>query len=219
MKFNVILLLVNFIAGCAPSFNPDESYKKKMQEIPGRVECEYFDTGGEGVAYHDMDSVNNGSGKLNPVNGNLLNEFRIHEGVDISYTKTRLIDNNPYNKVAPDSNQLYVGWTMPGEWINYTVHVNQAAFYRVGMMYTANGDGIISLDLDGQSVAGHLVVPSTNDVKDTIDWRQWHHWNKVDSLTTIKMERGTHKLKVHIVEHGQMNLDFFEFTNTGKIED
>ena len=77
MKFSIILPLVISIAGCGPSFNPDNSYKGKIQAIPGRVECEFFNTGGEGTAYHDIDSVNNGSGKLNPVNGNLLNEFRI----------------------------------------------------------------------------------------------------------------------------------------------
>jgi hypothetical protein len=213
MKFYISLFLVNFITGCASSFNPNESYRGEAQQIPGRVECEYFDIGGEGMAYHDTDSINNGSGKLNPVNGNLLNEFRLKEGVDISYTKTRLIDNNPYNKVVPDSNQLYVGWTMPGEWINYTVHVNEAAMYQVGMMYTANGNGVISLNLDGQPIATHLKVISTNDARDTVDWRQWHHWKKVDSLTTIKIDRGTHKLTIHIVEHGQMNLDYLEFRN------
>ena len=48
--------------------------------------------------------------KLNPANGNFLNEFRMKEGVDISYTKTRGIDNNPYNKTIPDSNQFLIYW-------------------------------------------------------------------------------------------------------------
>ncbi len=26
------------------------------QKIPGKVECAYYDRGGEGVAYHDSDS-------------------------------------------------------------------------------------------------------------------------------------------------------------------
>ena len=28
------------------------------QQIPGRVECAYYDLGGEGVAYHDTDPTN-----------------------------------------------------------------------------------------------------------------------------------------------------------------
>ena len=189
--------------------NPSSEIKK--QEIPGRIECEYYDSGGEGIAYHDSDSINQGSGRLNPANGNFFHEFRMKEGVDISYTKTRGIDNNPFNKVNPDSNQLYVGWTVPGEWINYTVQVNTTAVYRVGVMYTANGDGHISFDLDEQSVTAPLKISSTYDNRDTVAWRQWHHWNKTDSLTSIKMKKGTHKLTLHVTDHGQINFDYLDF--------
>ena len=149
---------------------------------------------------------------MNPANGNFLNEFRMKEGVDISYTKTHGIDNNSYGKVVPDSNQLYVGWTMPGEWINYTVQVNETALYRIGVMYTANGDGSISFDLNGHPVAAKLKISSTSTSQDTVPWRQWHHWNKIDSLTSIKITRGIYKLTLHIVDHGQMNFDYLEFT-------
>src|SRR5690349_13491921 len=85
---------------------------KAMQTIPGRLQFELYDAGGEGVAFHDNDSTNSGSGKLNPADGNYLNEFRLHESVDISYTKFRdpLIDNSPFNFVDPEPDQLYVGW-------------------------------------------------------------------------------------------------------------
>jgi hypothetical protein len=36
------------------------------QKIPGRLLCAYYDLGGEGVAYHDSDPQNHGSGELNP---------------------------------------------------------------------------------------------------------------------------------------------------------
>jgi hypothetical protein len=45
----------------------DSRYHGGAQEIPGRVECAYYDLGGEGVAYHDLDARNNGSGVLNPI--------------------------------------------------------------------------------------------------------------------------------------------------------
>ena len=92
------------------------------QLIPGKVQCEYYDRGGAGIAYLDSDSVNSGSGTLNPADGSYLNEFRNNEAVDISYTKmdARHIDNNPFNMVKPEKDQLYVGWTEPGEWMNYT---------------------------------------------------------------------------------------------------
>jgi hypothetical protein len=211
MKHNILLLTL-FCMACSSSLNIGKPFDDKKQQIPGRVQCEYFDLGGEGTAYHDVDILNDGSGKLNPANGNVLNEFRMNEGVDISYTKKRGIDDNAYSKVVPDSNQLYVGWTSPGEWINYTVRVNETAVYRIGLMYTANGDGSISLDLDGQPVTTRLLISSTYNRNDTIAWRQWHHWNKTDSLACISLKKGTHKFTLRIVDHGQMNFDYLEFT-------
>src|SRR5450432_3202882 len=187
-------------------------WQNKMQQIPGRIECELYDEGGEGVAYHDTDSINNGSGKLNPANGNFLNEFRMHEGVDISYTKDNNVDNNTYNKVMPQLNQLYLGWTQPGEWVNYTVNVNETALYRVAVMYTSNAGGAVSLDIDNKPATGSLKINTTYDARDTVAWRQWHHWNKTDSLTSVKIKKGTHLLTLHIVEKGNMNFDYIEFT-------
>src|SRR5208337_2162000 len=97
----------------------DSQYQGGAQKIPGKVLCAYYDLGGEGVAYHDSDAENHGSGALNPANGGYLNEFRMKEGVDISYTKfghDPQIDDNPFNKAQPPPNLLYVGWTEPGEW-------------------------------------------------------------------------------------------------------
>src|SRR5260370_12734510 len=95
----------------------DTVYTAGPQPIPGRVQCAYYDLGGEGVAYHDTDTTNHGSGALNPPNGEYLNEFRMREGVDISYTKFKRqtqIDDSPYDLVTPEPGQLYVGWTTPG---------------------------------------------------------------------------------------------------------
>ena len=81
----------------------DSRYQGGPQKIPGRVLCAYYDLGGEGVAYHDTDPKNHGSGELNPPDGTYLNEFRIHEGVDTSYTKFNRkpdqFDDNPFDKI------------------------------------------------------------------------------------------------------------------------
>jgi len=214
MKRILIYLSLLLLASCAAYYktaNAGKPWQGKLQQIPGRIECELYNEGGEGIAYHDLDSINNGSGKLNPANGTFLNEFRMKEGVDISYTKSHDIDNNPYNKVPRDMDQLYVGWTKPAEWINYTVKVKQTRNYKIGLMYTANGDGAISLDVDGKHITGALKITSTHDDRDTVAWRQWHHWNKVDSLTSVKLKKGIHILTLHVVANGNMNFDYLEF--------
>ncbi|WP_276381100.1 carbohydrate-binding protein [Flavobacterium sp. H4147] len=186
-------------------------WKGTFQQIPGKIECEFYDEGGEGIAYHDTDTDNNGSGKLNPVNGNPLHEFRIKEGVDISYTKDGDIDNTSFNKVSRSLNQLYLGWTQPSEWINYSVEVQKSGTYTIGVLYTANGDGAISIDVNGKDATGLLTIESTHDDKDPVDWRQWHHWNESKSLGKIKLKKGKQLLTLHIVKNGNMNLDYLNF--------
>jgi len=155
------------ICGCATSVfkhysgQPfhDSVYHDGPQKIPGRVQCAYYDLGGEGVAYHDTDGANNGSGKLNPANGTYLNEFRMNEGVDTSYTKFHdAIDNNPYNLVPPPEGQLYVGWTVPGEWFNLTVEVEHAGVYVMDLLYTSNRGGTISLDRNGKPLVSAISI-------------------------------------------------------------
>lgn len=183
----------------------------KIQEIPGRVQCEFYDTGGEGISFHDTDSINNGSGRLNPANGDFFNEFRMHEGVDISYTKTNGTDDNPYNDIMPEMNQLYVGWTVPGEWIKYTVQVRETGTYSIGLMYTANGDGEIEIVNDDSISTGMMKVISTHKDADTLAWRQWHHWNKSD-LGTMMLKKGMHIITLKTLSNGNMNYDYLEFT-------
>ena len=186
-------------------------WEDKSQEIPGKIQCEFYDTGGEGISYHDTDSVNNGSGKLNPANGNFFNEFRMHEGVDISYTKTNGTDDNPYNDIMPEMNQLYVGWTVPGEWIKYTVQVRETGKYSIGLMYTANGDGEIEIVNADSISTGMMKVISTHKDADTLAWRQWHHWNKSD-LGTIMLKKGMQIITLKTISNGNMNYDYLEFT-------
>jgi len=214
MKRAIIILNIFVLIGTSAiaQTSAEKSKPMKLQQIPGKLDCEFYDLGGEGIAYHDTDEVNNGSGKLNPINGNPLNEFRIKEAVDISYTKTDSIDDTPYTKVPIKMKQLYVGWTQPTEWINYTVQVKKSGTYKIGVLYTANGDGAISISVNGKDVTGNIKIKSTHDDKDPVAWRQWHHWNSSENIGTIKLEKGTQLLTLHIVENGNMNLDYLNFT-------
>jgi len=192
----------------------DSVYHGGAQKIPGRVQCAYYDLGGEGVAYHDMDAENRGSGTLNPADGTYLNQFRMNEGVDISYTKFHRdvpIDDNPYNLVVPPENQLYVGWTEPGEWFKITVEVVRGGTYTMDLLYTSNRGGTISLDLDGEKLTGPLEIVSTKNDADPVAWRQWHHWNVMKDVVVGSLPKGKHVLTVHILTNGNMNLAYFDF--------
>jgi hypothetical protein len=195
----------------------DSVYEGGAQIIPGRVQCAYYDLGGEGVAYHDSGTVNNGSGKLNPADGAYLNEFRMHEAVSTSYTKFHdAIDNNPYNLVQPLEGQLYVGWTEPGEWFNLTVNVEHAGIYTADLLYTSNRGGAILLARNGRPFAPAIKIISTRNDKEPVAWRQWHHWNIMTNIAQVKLPEGKSVLTVRIVSEGNMNLAWLDFKPKGK---
>ena len=192
----------------------DSRYHDGAQKIPGKVYCAYYDRGGEGVAYHDADAKNNGSGALNPANGSYLNEFRMGEGVDTSYTKVKLdpqIDDNPYEKVQPPANLLYVGWTEPGEWFNVTVDAAESGDYAADLLYTSNRGGTISLDVNGEAATAPLAIESTFNGADPVAWRQWHHWNIAPQIAKVHLAAGRSVITVHILTEGNMNLAVLDF--------
>jgi len=192
----------------------DSQYQGGPQKIPGKVMCAYYDLGGEGVAYHDSDAENHGSGGLNKADGSYLNEFRMNEGVDISYTKfghTPPIDDNPFNKFEPPPNLLYVGWIEAGEWFNITVDVAKAGEYSGDLLYTSNRGGAILLDVNGEPATGPLKIISTFDETEPLEWRQYHHWALARNFVKLSLPKGKSVLTVHILAEGHMNLATLDF--------
>jgi hypothetical protein len=107
--------------------------------IPGRLEVEDFDNGGEGVAYHDLDGGNNGGA------------YRTTEQVDIQGTGDT---GGGYN----------IGWTRAGEWLLYTVNVSSSGNYDITTRVAHPGTGSsFHIEVDGVDRTGSLSVPNTND--------------------------------------------------------
>ncbi len=199
-------------AGYAGSPFGDQRNPKAPQRIPGRLQCELYDVGGPGVAYSDSDGSNSGSGALNPLDGTYLSVFRAGEAVDISHTKDfgpTTQDFSAFNRVVPDRDALYLGWTEPGEWVSYTVQVEKEGKYALDVMYTSNGEGRFELQLDGEP-RGTIALPTTHDDADTVAWRQWHHWNKVVDGLELELARGLHLVQIKFLA-GNTNLDYLEF--------
>lgn len=176
----------------------DSVYTLGAQQIPGRLQLAYYDLGGEGVAYHDTDPTNNGSGVLNrekmherPGIPMYICHFRENEGVDISFTKDFADFNHP-NIVDPPVNQLYIGWEADGEWTNYTVNIRKAGKYKIIGAYGYR-DNKSSIWLNGNK-ACDLVLP--------VDTGNWHYWNQAElgritfpnegfNLITLKYNSGS----------------------------
>lgn len=186
----------------------DSLYKKGPQVIPGIVELGYYDLGGEGVAYHDGDKINNAGGKLNyeqncPSSGGLATpayicHFREKEGVDVSYTKD-LADFNHTNFYEPPVRQYYIGWEADGEWTNYTINVKTAGKYKIIALY-GNDDNKSSLWLNNKKAADIKLPKSTGSM---------HTWNKAEVGEITFQTTGLNLLTLHY--NAGSNLAYFEF--------
>lgn len=181
------------------------------QVIPGKLECALYDLGVEGVAYHDFEIENRGSGGLNlqpthqrPHATPYEWEFRKNEGVDVSYTKDFADFNHTNNYYIPEVNQFYIGWTEDNEWINYTVDVKVAGTYKIDALY-ANSDATISFDVDQKPASTCKLPLSTGN---------FHYWNKAEIGTITFAEAGLHLLTFHYNKGN--NFAYFEFTLVDK---
>ena len=183
----------------------DAVHKAGAPNIPGIVQCALYDLGGEGVAYHDTNSTNNGSGKLNLEKGHqrthaseYIWHFRKDEGVDLSFVKDGA-DLSHTNLVSPHINQLYIGWTENGEWCNYTVHVARPGAYRIKALYSFQTN-TVTFDLNGQPAATcRLPVPTVS----------YHQWNFA-TIGTIKFPEAGPQLLTFHYGNGN-NFAYFEF--------
>jgi predicted Rdx family selenoprotein len=104
--------------------------------IPGLIEAENFDDGGEGIAYHDLTSVNSGG------------QYR-QTGVDI--------------ETCSDVGGGYsLGYVAVGEWLKYTVSVAATASYTFEARVASPGTGgTFHVEIDGVDATGALAVPNT----------------------------------------------------------
>jgi hypothetical protein len=106
------------------------------QTIPGIVQAENFDGGGEGLSFHDTDAPNNGG------------QYR-DTSVDVEATGDA---GGGYN----------VGWTGAGEWLEYTVNAIVDGTYTLGLRVASIGSaGTFHVEIDGQNKTGSMTVPDT----------------------------------------------------------
>ncbi len=177
------------------------------QPIPGRLECAFYDLGGESVAYHDTTPIN--------ILGAVLNQRPIHqrphatayhwdfrkdEGVDVSFVKD-FADLNHTNLVDPPINQLYIGGTEDGEWCKYTIDVKNAGTYKIMAAY-GNIAGMKPLRF---SVDGKMAVECPCPVVTG----GMHKWTREEIGRITFPEAGVRVLTLHY-ERGY-NLGYFDF--------
>ena len=119
---------------------PPGPYYGTPQAIPGIIVGGDFDFGGEGVAYHDSDTGNNGGA------------YRPAEDVDIQI----------------GSEGINVAWIAANEWLNYTVDVASAGTYTITAR-VSTGPGTFHMQFDGVDKTGPMDVAYTGGYQNWVD--------------------------------------------------
>lgn len=167
------------------SATPQAPLSYASLRIPGTIEAEHFDNGGEGIAYHDADPGNNGSSSVRTSN------------VDIDWDGAQ---------------RHYIGWTEAGEWLSYTVNVDDAGYYRLDVLVASQGaGGTFHIEMDGVDKTGPI------NVGDTGGWRVW----QIVRTPRIYLEPGSHIMRLAMDSIGASgsvaNIDWLRFTRLGTI--
>ncbi|HEX4087963.1 MAG TPA: carbohydrate-binding protein [Trebonia sp.] len=130
--------------GGTPPPSGEAPYGGTAAAVPGTVQAENYDTGGQGVAYN-----------VTAVNGS-ANSYR-SDGVDLEATT--------------DSGGGYdIGWTATGQWFKYTVNVATAGTYAVSLRLAAPTAVTNALQINnaaGTDLSGVITAPATGG------WQNW----------------------------------------------
>ncbi|MAM88802.1 MAG: hypothetical protein CME36_15970 [unclassified Hahellaceae] len=146
--------------------------------LPGRLEAENYDKGCSGLAYSDSDAGNSGGA------------FR-KDAVDL--------------EVARDTGGGYnLGWTDSGEWLNYTVKVEESGRYDLQFrVASAGGAGRVAIDIGNREITS-ATFPATGG---------WQTWRTV-TVSGVELDAGEQTLTLRI-EAGNFNLNYVDFQPAG----
>lgn len=105
-------------------------YKPNFQ-IPGIIEAEDYDKGGEGISFHDVSTALSG----------------------VAYRLQTFRDTVSVSTAASASNGYCISATLPGEWLEYTVNANTDGIYKLSFYNAAPTSGrTFSVLLDGVNI-------------------------------------------------------------------
>jgi hypothetical protein len=174
--------------------------------LPGKIQIEDYDTGGEGVAYHDKQVV---------PHGQLCGVTRT-DVIDLNCTGQAgsPADKNVVGCGTEPAGAVYLGYIDAGDWLRYTVTVAQAGTYVISGHEGIAGNNVsVSFTFTPTAAltpavkVGPVKLPST----DKCGHEAYHVWGTHDNLAEITLPAGTYVMQLDIVS-AAMNLDWFAFT-------
>ena len=161
-----------------------ETLPFKSLTIPGIIYAADYNIGQNGYAYKDIDYQN----ADNKSTWNSGGQYR-NDGVDIE--KCSDVLTNGYD----------VGWTNTGEYLNYTVNVEQAGTYNLTLRVAANASGgKVLMRWDGINIGTFIDVPATGG---------WTKWMSLP-INNVELTKGKHTFSLNFY-FGGFNVNYVKF--------
>ena len=162
------------------AYEPSTPFKGEPIALPGIVQAEDFDNGANGVAYSDSEEKNQGG------------KYRTESGVDID---------------GSAESGYVIAWTTGGEWLDYTVNVEEEQVMVWSARVAAGMSGAaFRIFMDDIDITGKVSVPQT-------DSGSWSVFTEVKGRTKIALPVGTHKLRL-VIEGANGNIDKITFVKS-----
>ena len=171
----------------------DETIPFTDNRVPGYVFAVNYDLGKMPFAYKDNDYQNTGGINTTYNSGWTYR----NDGVDIEGCSDAV--TNGYD----------VGWIGDGEFLRFTVNVQQTGNYRVDLrLASLNGGGQILLQIDDSLNIGGIV-----SIASTGGWQSWKTINLGEKL----LSEGKHKVRIIFVKGG-FNLNYIQFSQITDVQ-
>jgi len=153
-------------------------------ELPGIIEAENFDKGGEGLSFHDSDGDDQGA----------TNYRTDNEGVDI----------------VTGNGGHALGYTAANEWLEYSVNVAKAGKFTCVATVSAGGTGSkFTISRKALNATGSGNTLWTVDVPKTGE-NTWSNYTEVELTTPKSFPAGTQYIRITITG-ANCNIDKLEF--------
>ncbi len=168
---------------------------KAVMALPGKVQFEDFDVGGQGISYSDNDIENQGSAYRD-------------EGVDVVGLNCAESADEPASSTACEG--YAVGYTAAGEWMEYSVNVTVESefMFRARVASGLEHSGF-QIFVDGTAVSDTIEIPQGED---------WDTYTEIEGKIS-RVEKGEHVIRVKVTG-SYANLDWIAFAESeDKLDD
>ncbi|HVY28826.1 MAG TPA: carbohydrate-binding protein [Polyangiaceae bacterium] len=177
--------------------------------LPGRVEFENFDEGGQDVAWRVDDHTGNFG-----VGGCAANDYRndlphpqlclTNQGTEVdTYTMGPMMGQKYPSDAMPQS--IYIGYTHAVDWVKLTVNVSKAGKYHLSSVWASEPGGADAIKFQisfNDVLKADVKLPGTGG---------YHNWVAAPDFATVDLEAGLQVLQFS-AKSMHLNYDYIQFS-------